>query len=48
VSSNPLDVELEDSELLGEVDLITTLIAAANTSEGPLAIEEIDRLLGLT
>lgn len=45
--SDPLDVELEDVELLGEVELTATLIAAANQSEGPLSLEEIDRLLGL-
>jgi hypothetical protein len=42
-----LDVELEDAELLAEVDLTTTLIAAANLSDGPLDAAEIDRLLGL-
>jgi len=47
VSGDPLDVELEDTDLLDEVDLTTTLIAAANQSDGPLAIEEIDKLLGL-
>src|SRR5205085_3304584 len=35
VSGDPLDVDLEDTELLAEVDLTTTLIAAANQSEGP-------------
>ena len=47
MSGDPLDVELEDTELLAEVDLTTTLIAAANQSEGPLDAAEIDRLLGL-
>ncbi|MCW2786717.1 MAG: hypothetical protein JWP74_3234 [Marmoricola sp.] len=47
MSPDPLDVELTDTELLDEVDLTTTLIAAANQSEGPLGSEEIDRLLGL-
>ena len=47
VSGDPFDVELEDADLLDEVDLTTTLIAAANQSEGPLSDEEIDRLLGL-
>ena len=47
VSGDPLDVELEDSDLLAEVDLTATLIAAANLSEGPLDADEIDRLLGL-
>ncbi|MCW2856408.1 MAG: hypothetical protein JWR52_2023 [Marmoricola sp.] len=47
MSGDPFDVELEDSDLLHEVELTTTLIAAANQSEGPLAPDEIDRLLGL-
>jgi len=47
VTGDPLDVELEDPELLAEVDLTATLIAAANQTEGRLAPEEIDRLLGL-
>lgn len=47
MSGDPFDVELEDVELLGEVELTTTLIAAANQSDGPLAPDEIDRLLGL-
>lgn len=47
MSGDPFDVELEDSDLLDEVDLTTTLIAAANQSEGPLPSDEIDRLLGL-
>jgi hypothetical protein len=47
VSGDPLDVQLEDVDLLDEVDLTTTLIAAANQSEGPIPVEEIDKLLGL-
>jgi hypothetical protein len=47
VTSDPFDVELEDTELLAEVELTTTLIAAANESEGPLESAEIDRLLGV-
>ena len=47
MSGDPLDVELEDTELLHEVELTTSLIAAANQSEGPLEPAEIDRLLGL-
>ena len=47
MTGDPLDVELEDAELLVEVELTATLIAAANQSDGPLAPEEIDRLLGL-
>ncbi|WP_158647856.1 hypothetical protein [Nocardioides houyundeii] len=42
------DVTLEDGDLLGEVELTTTLIIAASESEGPLSAEEIDRLLGVS
>lgn len=48
MTGDPLDVELEDAELLVEVELTTTLIAAANQSDGPLSPDDIDRLLGLT
>ncbi|MFL6159490.1 MAG: hypothetical protein ACJ72D_25685 [Marmoricola sp.] len=47
MSGDPYDVELEDADLLAEVDLTTTLIAAANQCDGPLPADEIDRLLGL-
>lgn len=47
MAGDPFDVDLEDAELLDEVDLTTTLIAAANQSAGSLSAEEIDRLLGL-
>jgi hypothetical protein len=47
VSGDPFEVELEDTELLDEVEMTTSLIAAANQSEGPLGPDEIDRLLGL-
>ena len=40
------DVTLEDGDLLGEVELTTTLIIAASESEDHLSQEEIDRLLG--
>jgi hypothetical protein len=42
------DVTLEDGDLLGEVELTTTLIIAASESEEHLSQEEIDRLLGVT
>ena len=47
MTGDPFDVELEDTDLLAEVELTTTLIAAANQSTGPLSAAEIDRLLGL-
>ena len=42
------DVTLEDGDLLGEVELTTTLIIAASECEGRLSAEEIDELLGVT
>lgn len=41
------DVTLEDSDLLGEVELTTSLIIAASESEERLSPEEIDRILGV-
>ena len=41
-----LDVTLEDGDLLGEVELATTLIVAAGQSDDHLSQDEIDRLLG--
>ncbi len=41
------DVTLEDDDLLGEVELTTTLIIAASEAEEHLTTEEIDRLLGV-
>ena len=43
-----LNVPLEDSELLAEVELTTNLIIAASESEEHLSQEEIDRILGVT
>ncbi|HXH77275.1 hypothetical protein [Nocardioides sp.] len=42
------DVTLEDDDLLGEVELTTTLIIAASESDEHLDQDEIDRLLGVT
>ena len=44
---DPLDVDLEDTELLGEVEMTTALIVAANQADRHLSAEEIDRVLGL-
>jgi hypothetical protein len=44
---DPFDVALEDSDLLVEVEMTTNLIIAATASEGPLPLEEIDRILGI-
>lgn len=44
---DPLDVDLEDTELLGEVELTAALIVAANQADRHLSLEEIDQILGL-
>jgi hypothetical protein len=41
------DVSLEDSDLLGEVELTTNLIIAASEADATLSQQEVDRLLGL-
>ena len=41
------DVSLEDSDLLGEVELTTNLIIAASESEEHLSQPEIDDILGV-
>ena len=46
-SEDPLDVSLEDTELLAEVGMLTDLIVAAQESDEQLSVEEIDHLLGL-
>ncbi|NPC98945.1 hypothetical protein [Nocardioides sp. zg-DK7169] len=41
------DVTLEDSDLLGEVELTTNLIIAASESEDHLSDAQIDTILGI-
>ncbi len=43
-----LDVPLEDSALMEEVELISTLMIAASANDERLDQDEIDRLLGLS
>lgn len=45
--TDQFDVSLEDSELMGEVELTTNLIIAASESEGRLTQEEVDQILGI-
>ena len=45
--NDQLDVHLEDTELLAEVELTTNLIIAASDSADPLTEDEIDDLLGV-
>ena len=42
-----LNVPLEDSELLAEVELTTNLIIAASEAEATLTQEQVDELLGI-
>jgi len=44
---NPLDVPLEDSEMLDELELTANLMILATQSPGPLGLAEIDRALGI-
>lgn len=41
------DISLEDSDLLGEVELTTNLIIAASETDANLSVAEIDRILGV-
>jgi hypothetical protein len=41
------DVTLEDSDLLGEVELTTNLIIAASESDDHLSANQIDEILGV-
>jgi len=41
------DVTLEDSDLLGEVELTTNLIIAASESDDHLSDAQIDQILGV-
>ena len=41
------DVSLEDADLLGEVELTTSLIIAASESDDHLSADQIDEILGV-
>lgn len=41
------DVSLEDSDLMGEVELTTNLIIAASESDDRLSEDQIDKILGV-
>ena len=42
------DIELVDHVLLDELQMTTDLMAAANQSDTPLSVTDIDRILGVT
>lgn len=45
--NDSLDVEVHDSEVLAEIELMTNLIIATSESEGPLPQQRIDEILGV-
>jgi hypothetical protein len=45
--ADQFDVTLEDTDLLGEVEITTNLIIAASESAGPLTQAQIDAILGI-
>lgn len=45
--NDQLDVALEDSDLLAEVELTTSLIIAATESDDDLSQDEVDAVLGV-
>jgi hypothetical protein len=45
--NDSLDVEVHDSEVLAEIELMTNLIIATSESEGPLPQQRIDEILGI-
>jgi len=47
VVDDQLNVPLEDSELLAEVELTTNLIIAASEADTTLSQAEVDKLLGI-
>jgi hypothetical protein len=47
VVPDQFDVSLEDSDLLGEVELTTNLIIAASETDEHLSAAEIDEILGV-
>jgi hypothetical protein len=48
IVDDQLNVPLEDSELLAELELTTNLIIAASESDCSMGQAEVDRLLGVT
>ncbi|HET7173639.1 MAG TPA: hypothetical protein VFI30_05105 [Nocardioidaceae bacterium] len=46
--SDELDVDVHDSEVLAEIEMMTNLIIATSESEGPLPQQRIDEILGVS
>jgi hypothetical protein len=47
-ADDSLNVSLHDGELADELELTERLTIATNESDGPLAPDEVDRILGVT
>ena len=47
MTQDSLHVDLLDNDLLVEVELTTTLMAAANLTDAALSVDQIDALLGV-
>ena len=41
------DTNLTDEDLVSEIELVSQLVVAATSSDGPLHQDEVDHLLGL-
>ena len=41
------DIRLQDPQALDEIDLYGEVVIAASACEGPLTLEQLDRVLGL-
>ena len=46
--NDSLDIEVQDSEVLAEIELMTNLIIATSEADGPLPQQRIDEILGVT
>jgi hypothetical protein len=45
--NDQLDVTVQDTEVLDEIEMMTNLIIATSESEGPLSQGRIDEILGV-
>ncbi len=45
--NDQLDVNVQDTEVLDEIEMMTNLIIATSESQGPLTQAQIDAILGI-
>lgn len=45
--NDQLDVNIQDTEVLAEIEMMTNLIIATSEADGPLPQQRIDEILGL-